>query len=646
MRRRKGRRILLFLGLMAWALFCSSSWAAYVEKNAFPDAAGEKGIVRVNCGGGAYKDKAGNFWSADQAYQPGGWGYTGGDVAVTKHNIGNTADGRLFQSARVSDGSMGYRFTVENGNYYITLMFAETEFERVNQRVFDIGIEGMPFITGLDLIASAGHDFAHEQTFAVTVSDGILNIDFANGIDKAAIAAIKVISGAGAIYYVAPGGSDDNPGGIDKPWATIQKAADTLQAGDTIYIRGGRYQIATEIEPKNSGSEGRWITYAGYPGETPVIDADNHFVKRQSGTPPYDRDQGAFQIQGKSYLCIRNLRIEKSHNAGFTVRRSHHIDFYNNSTYDTFSSGIAIWDGCHDHKVMGNTVEHAHNPGMATVYPGGRREGPPHEAITVSGSRNCEVAYNHVFNCFNEGIDFKGANRRGRIHHNYVHGTRSLGIYVDGWGSTMSDIEVYENVVHDCMGGVIVSSEGGSPVDDVRIHHNLVYQCRYAGIEIDGWLGRDGPRSNIRIYNNTVYLSGNVRGGIFIGTFNLKSALIRNNISSSNWILQIGTSGHKLDAFKIVVDYNLCHGKMETGESQGTPMYPVPGFKVVHKDPMFIDRDKLDFYLQKGSPAINAGHPDRAYRDPDGSRGDLGAFYYGMTNRFWWKTNFPPVAGR
>ena len=44
---------------------------------------------------------------------------------------------------------------------------------------------------------------------------------------------------ASAIYYVTPDGDDANPGTESQPWRTIQKAADTLVAGDTVYIRAG-----------------------------------------------------------------------------------------------------------------------------------------------------------------------------------------------------------------------------------------------------------------------------------------------------------------------------------------------------------------------------------------------------------------------
>jgi len=59
----------------------------------------------------------------------------------------------------------------------------------------------------------------------------------------------------GTTYYVAPDGDDSNPGTEAEPWQTIQKAADTLLAGDTVYIRAGTY--SERVAPLNSGSAGQ-----------------------------------------------------------------------------------------------------------------------------------------------------------------------------------------------------------------------------------------------------------------------------------------------------------------------------------------------------------------------------------------------------
>jgi hypothetical protein len=46
---------------------------------------------------------------------------------------------------------------------------------------------------------------------------------------------------SGGEFYVSNMGHDSNPGSMERPWKTIQKAADTLVAGQTAYIRGGNY---------------------------------------------------------------------------------------------------------------------------------------------------------------------------------------------------------------------------------------------------------------------------------------------------------------------------------------------------------------------------------------------------------------------
>jgi len=74
----------------------------------------------------------------------------------------------------------------------------------------------------------------------------------------------------GGTYYVAPGGGDDNPGTQARPWATLQRAADTLQPGDTVYLREGVYHQYVTLG--RSGTPGQLITYSAYPGETVWLD--------------------------------------------------------------------------------------------------------------------------------------------------------------------------------------------------------------------------------------------------------------------------------------------------------------------------------------------------------------------------------------
>lgn len=80
-------------------------------------------------------------------------------------------------------------------------------------------------------------------------------------------------------YYVATGGDDNNnPGTIEQPFATLERARDTIRrfktrglpdGGVTVYIRGGTYFRAKSfvLTPDDSGKEGKPIVYRAYPNE-------------------------------------------------------------------------------------------------------------------------------------------------------------------------------------------------------------------------------------------------------------------------------------------------------------------------------------------------------------------------------------------
>jgi hypothetical protein len=84
-----------------------------------------------------------------------------------------------------------------------------------------------------------------------------------------------------ATYYVAPGGSDTNPGTLASPFRTLQRARDAVRTenanmtGDIqVYLRGGSYPVSSTIEfgPGDSGTNGHRVVYAAYPDEAPVLE--------------------------------------------------------------------------------------------------------------------------------------------------------------------------------------------------------------------------------------------------------------------------------------------------------------------------------------------------------------------------------------
>lgn len=70
-------------------------------------------------------------------------------------------------------------------------------------------------------------------------------------------------------YYTASTGSDQNPGTFGQPFQTIARGAAHLQAGDTLWIRGGVYRET--ILPPLSGQPGLQIKFAAYGNENVTV---------------------------------------------------------------------------------------------------------------------------------------------------------------------------------------------------------------------------------------------------------------------------------------------------------------------------------------------------------------------------------------
>jgi hypothetical protein len=73
-------------------------------------------------------------------------------------------------------------------------------------------------------------------------------------------------------FYVSTAGNDANDGSLAAPWRTIGFAVHQLQAGDTLYVRGGRYDNERNITWTCPGTEEAPVTIKNYPGEHPIID--------------------------------------------------------------------------------------------------------------------------------------------------------------------------------------------------------------------------------------------------------------------------------------------------------------------------------------------------------------------------------------
>ncbi len=119
---------------------------------------------------------------------------------------------------------------------------------------------------------------------------------------------ILLLDPIGSNYYVAMNGDDNNSGTEAHPWRTISKAANAVVAGDIVYVCKGIYN--EKITIKNSGSPGKYITFAAYPEHSVTIDGTGISLPKWLGL---------INIRGKNYIRISGFRIVNSQWAGIFV---------------------------------------------------------------------------------------------------------------------------------------------------------------------------------------------------------------------------------------------------------------------------------------------------------------------------------------
>ncbi len=427
--------------------------------------------------------------------------------------------------------------------------------------------------------------------------------------------ALSMMQGArGATYHVAPLGSDAQAGTAQQPWLTMQHAAEQVKAGDTVLLHGGRYTLKERVRLKASGTADAWITFAAAPGEKPILDASSVRPANEGEAGWF----GAVTIEGPSYVRLVDLEVRNSYFAGIIVRGpSHHIDIAGCTVDMTFAPGIGAWN-CTDLRVIGCEVTNANTQKMR-LY-GDPKQECPHEAISIAGVNRFEAAWNHVHHCEKEGIDVKEISRNGVVHHNYVHDMPRQGLYTDAWFGVLENVEFASNVVHDCEWGLVISVEDrASQLRGARVHHNLLYRNRASGIYFGTW-GQNGPRSDIRIENNTLYANGAPQhwagptGNIDVRASNVRDLLVSRNICAAGGAYEIATfinpatEAERFAELKVSIDDNVVASNKD--DTNGPPGYGKPfvwaGTHVLTADPQFRAPEAGDFRPRAGSPAFTA----------------------------------------
>jgi len=200
-----------------------------------------------------------------------------------------------------------------------------------------------------------------------------------------------------ANYYVAPGGSDHNPGTLTRPLATIQAGLDNAaKPGDTVLVRSGTYR--EKLVFPHGGKAGGWITLRAYPGASPILDGRG--------------------VAGADMVAIHDLSYVRL--VGFEIRDDLGVDDGSGVRVTGSGTSIQILDNVihaiRGVSAMGITVYGTDRAPISNLLIAGNRiydsQPSPSEALTLNGNvTRFGVIGNDVHDVNNIGIVAIGGER-------------------------------------------------------------------------------------------------------------------------------------------------------------------------------------------------------------------------------------------
>ncbi|MBI3150564.1 MAG: DUF5123 domain-containing protein [Chloroflexi bacterium] len=444
-------------------------------------------------------------------------------------------------------------------------------------------------------------------------------------------------------HYVAPNGDNNNTGSLPSaPWKTIQKAANSTQAGDVVCIRAGSYSEMVNINVSGSATEGS-ITFQNYPNEQAILDGTNLAVPSGWGAMIHIQNRSYITISG---LTVRNYKITQKNHVpiGILIDGSgEHIELTNNTIYGIETNytganggdahGIAIY-GTSASTPLSNII--INNNKLYNLKLGSS------EALVINGNVDgFQVKNNVIRDSNNIGIDaigFEGTSpdpaydqaRNGVISGNTVYNINSYGnpaygnersagcIYVDGG----TQITLEQNIVHHCNLGIELASEhAGKSTSYITVRNNFIYGNTQAGISIGGYDSQRGSTEYSTIVNNSLYnnaTQGDWGAELYI-QYDTRNNTIMNNIIFS------GPAKKFIESWSPVmsgntVDYNLYFsngggtngtwiwkGATHTTFSDYQQFSGNDGNGLAGMNPQFLDADSGNLKILAASPAIDTG---------------------------------------
>ena len=548
-------------------------------------------------------------------------------ILYIKSNALNNYDGKIIIKAKfvVDVPAKPLDFNISSiTNHSVALRWKDVKYENSyklyrNNKFIALLPENTTFYVDTNLVANM---------------DYIYSLKAANLMGESNASQLTVTTYPNNTYYVSLNGDDNNDGLSPEnisngrgPWKTIQKAADTLEAGDIVYVREGTYYEKILITKSGSKEHG-YITYQNYPNEKPIISRN-------------DQDYGEDTVQGKNvsyikfkgftlYNCIRNALVFRDGGS--------HIIIQNNEIYEQNKdvpldkrvghalSIIATKLHPMSYILISNNILHHNHTGNPNV------SGAYDEALTVLGEvEYFKISNNKVYNNDFIGIDIIGhqegafsvfgMNRYGIVKNNliYNNGVRKVwasSLYVDG----AVDLLVENNIIFDNKGpGIAISQETKeSTTDHVIFRRNLMWNNHYNML---GSMPSSGGnvKNCVFVHNISNGSQGNeseiyfgrgednvIKNNIFVSTDNASYLLHElNDANTSSWIFDFNAYVPLISLNKKLVMEQKIFDSFTTYQQESGK--DINSLNLELNQILFKDIDNRDYHLDIGSILIDRG---------------------------------------
>lgn len=382
------------------------------------------------------------------------------------------------------------------------------------------------------------------------------------------LATALVSAADAATLYVAPNGSDSNPGTESQPFRTIQRAANVVNPGDTVIVEDGIYTgtgVGTSCASSTSrpvvclsrgGTSSAWVTFRARNPLGAKVNGDNNR-----------------STHGFRFLSSANyIRVE-----GF--------DVYGMGSSNSGVSAFQIYSGGHDVEIVGNAI---HDIGrLCTDHVYGM------SAVFIQNAR-VTVAANLIYNIGRFAPGEQGCQTSTSNYQNHDHG-----IYVNG------------------------KSDGYAPgARDIHVVNN-----RFSNIQ-RGWPVQvyPDPVNNLQILHNTFAMPNPYRNGHVLLAASTSNSRIANNVFYEPTLAGINFSSGTHT--QLTVTHNLSSRNISTSQPSGVTFTG----NIANTDPQVSDADYIPYptspAIDRGLTLAEVTKDINGASRPYGAAVDIGADEY------------------